>query len=112
MLSDKSVEILLLIKANKSNLIQDFDTFSYLENNGLIAYDGKKCAYVTPFGEEQLDNYYFHKDNLEIQKNNLNLSMTAKTSSLIANIISIIALVVAVIGNIPEIYNWIISLIK
>ncbi len=112
MLSDKCVKILLLIKSDKIEEIKDFDSLSYLEKNGLVSTAGNQQIYVTPFGEEQLDNYYFHKDNLEVQKSNLNETIKASKQSKNANIIAICALIFSVLINIPAIINLIKSLIK
>lgn len=93
MLSDKGYHCLQLVRQERTDEIQDFDTYTHLENCGYIAYSGAKIAYVTPLGEEACKEYEVKNATKECAEEANKIAEKALRKSSIANRISFISMI-------------------
>lgn len=123
MISNSGYSILKLVIEERCDEIQDFDTFQYLVNKGYI-YDGegRRCAMISPAGEEAYEDYLQYTSSLRREEETLNtakeaneIADKAQKKARVSNVISIIALIVSgIIGlcQIPGFTDWISSIFR
>lgn len=89
MLSSKGAEILEMIENNRTDEILDMDTFGFLESKNFIAFDGRRCAYVTPAGVEALEDYRNYAKSIKTASTANKLSISALVISFAFSIASL-----------------------
>lgn len=104
MLSEKGAEILLLIKNEDYGEILDFNTFSYLKEKGYIQYSQDKTSYLSPLGEEVLDDYLYTQNLKQIAENANSIAENANSiakksnhKANVSNLIAIFSLITAIL---------------
>ena len=90
MLSNQCAKILLLIRNQQFDEIIDFNTFKFLQEKKYIEYSPDKTAYLSPLGEEVLDDY-LHAQELK------SIAEKANKKADRANILALISLVVSIL---------------
>ena len=94
MISSKSAEILQLVAEEKFDQIKDWDTYSFLyEKRKYISTSGSGKDYLTPEGEEALEDFYHYMKALEREEKTLECVQKSDIRSRRANLISIISIV-------------------